>query len=53
MIIGHDLMLQLGLTEDFKRQALQWDGATVLMKEPIGLIGKPDLSKREIHNVVI
>ena len=26
MIIGRDLMLKLGLTADFKRQVLQWDG---------------------------
>ena len=39
-IIGRDLMLQLGLTEDFKRQVLQWDGAIVPMEKPIGLLGK-------------
>ena len=32
MIIGRDLMVQLKLTADFKRQVLQWDGATVYMK---------------------
>ena len=31
-IIGSELMVQLGLTSDFKCQVLQWDGATVLMK---------------------
>ena len=40
MIIGHDLMVQLGLTVDFKCQVLQWDGDTVPMKEPSGLLGK-------------
>ena len=39
MIIGRDLMVQLGLTADFKRQVLQWDGTTVPMKEPSGLLG--------------
>ena len=29
MIIGLDLMVQLGLSVDFKRQFLQWDGVTV------------------------
>ena len=33
MIIGRDLMVQLGLAADFKRQAFQWDGTTVHMKE--------------------
>ena len=32
MIIGRDLMVQLVLTDDFKRQVVQWDGATVPMK---------------------
>ena len=32
MIIGRDLMVQLGLTANFKRQVLQWYGATVHMK---------------------
>ena len=32
MIIGCKLMVQLGLMADFKRQVLQWDGATVPMK---------------------
>ena len=39
MIIGRDLMVQLGLMADFKRQVLQWDGATVHMKEPRILLG--------------
>ena len=32
MIIGRDLMLQLGLLANFKRQVLQWDGVNVPMK---------------------
>ena len=28
MVIGCNLMVKLGLTADFKRQFLQWDGAT-------------------------
>ena len=32
MIIGRDLMVQLGLLGDFKLQVLQWDGTTVPMK---------------------
>ena len=34
IIIGCNLMVQLGLTAKFKRQVLQLDGATVPMKEP-------------------
>ena len=39
MIIGRDLMVQLCLTNNFKRQILQWDGAKEPMKKPRGLIG--------------
>ena len=49
MIIGHDLMVHLVLTADFRHQVLQWDGATVPMKEPSGLLGKSDLSKCKIQ----
>ena len=40
MIISRDLMVQLSLTADFKRQVLRWDGATVHMEEPSSLIGQ-------------
>ena len=40
IIIGHDLMVQLGLSDYFKCQVHQWDGATVPMKQPIGMIGQ-------------
>ena len=53
MIIGRDLMVQLGLMAEFKRQVLQWDVATVHMKEPGGLLGKYNLNKRKIRNVVM
>ena len=32
MVIGRDLMVQLGLKANFRRQVLQLDGATVHMK---------------------
>ena len=32
MIIGHDIMVQLDLSADLKRQVLQWDGVTVPIK---------------------
>ena len=53
MIIGRDLMVQLGLTANFKRQFLKWDGATVHMKYPSNLIGQSNLTKREMCKVVM
>ena len=53
MIIGHELMVQLGLTDNFKRQLLQWDGATVHMKEQSSLIWKSDLTKCDVRDVVM
>ena len=53
MIIVHDLKLQLGITADFKHQALQWDDATVNMKEHISLLGKSDLTKHVMCKVVM
>ena len=32
MIIGCDLMVQLGLPADFKHQVLKWGGITVPMR---------------------
>ena len=32
MIIGRDLIVQLGPSENFKRQVPQWDGVTVPME---------------------
>ena len=46
-------MVQLGLTYSFKCQVLQWDGATVHMKDPSNLLGKSDLTKREMREVVM
>ena len=42
IIIVRNLMVQLGFSEDFKRQVLQWDGITVPTKEPRGLIVQID-----------
>jgi hypothetical protein len=33
MIIGHDLMSQLGIILDFDRQTMMWDKSTIKMKE--------------------
>ena len=40
MIIGCELMAQVGLSEEFKHQVIQLDSVTVPMKETIGMIGK-------------
>ena len=53
MIICHDLMVQLGLTADCKRQALQWYGANVQLKESRNLLGQSDLTKRKMREVVM
>ena len=53
MIIIYDLMVQLGLTADFKHQVLQCDGATVHMKEPSSLQGRSNITKREMCEVVM
>ena len=53
MIIGRDLMVQIVLTADFKRQVLQLDGATVRMKEPSGLLGKSDITKRQMRQGIM
>ena len=46
-------MVQLGLTDNPKRQALQWDGTTVNTKDSINLLGKSDLTKREMREAVM
>ena len=53
MIICRDLMVQLGLTTDFKRQFLKQDGNTVHMKEPSSLLGQSYLTKSDIRKVVM
>ena len=53
MIIGRDLMVQLGMTADFKFQFLQWDGTTLHMKDPSGLLGQSDITKRKMREMVM
>ena len=53
IIIGRDLMVQLGSTANFKRQVLQWGGTTVHMKESRKLLGQSDLTNREMREVVM
>ena len=53
MIICCELMLQLVLLAEFKRQFLQWDGATVSMKEPSGLLRQTYLTSHGFCEVVM
>ena len=53
MITGRDLMVQLGLSDNFKCQVLQRDGATLPMKEPSGPPGKTDLTSCNICEVAM
>ena len=53
MIIGREMMAHLDLTADFKRQVLQWDCTTIHMKESRNLLGQSELTKREMHEVVM
>ena len=53
MIISHDLMAHLGLLAYLKHQFLQWGGARVPMKEPIGLLWKIDLTSLEMCEVLM
>ena len=46
-------MVQIGLTDNFKCQVLQWDGANVNIKEPSSLLGKSNQTKRDMHEVVM
>ena len=53
MIIGHDLMVNLGLTANFKCEFLQWDGTNIHMKDSRNLLGQSDLNKREMREMVM
>ena len=53
MIIGRDLMVQIGPAAEFKHQVLQWDGATVHMKYPRNLLGQSDITKRKMREVAM
>ena len=53
MVIGPNLMVQLGLMSDFKIQFIQWDSAEVTMKDPSGLLGQKNLTGRNMSEVVM
>ena len=46
-------MLHLGLTDDFKRKVLQWNGAAVPMKDPIVMLGQKYFKSCEMHEVAM
>ena len=46
-------MVHIGLTADFVRRVLQWDGSTVHMKEPRNFLGQSARTKRKICKVAI
>ena len=53
MIIGRNLMVQLGLPDNLKCQVLQWGGVTVPMKQNISLLGQTDITSCEMHKLVM
>ena len=53
MIIGRELMAQLGLKANLGRQFMKWDDNLVPMKEPGIFIGKTKLTQRETRKVVM
>ena len=53
MTVGLDMMVQIGLMADFKRQVLKWDGTAVPMKETSNFLVQTDLTSCEMRKVVI
>ena len=53
MVIGCDIMVQLGILEKFKHKILKWGGARLIMKEPSGILGQTNLTSREMIKVVM
>ena len=53
MIIVRDLMVLIGRLYDFNRQVLQWNSATVPMKEPRGIRGQIDKTSCKMCEVVM
>ena len=53
MIIGRDLIVQLGLLSNLKHQLLQWYDLTVPMKEPSCMMRGKDPTSRDMQEVSI
>ena len=47
------MMVKMGLSSNFKRQVIQWDGDKVPMKEPRGLLGQTYLTICEMREGII
>ena len=52
MIIGRDLMVHIGLMNNFKRQVLQWYGTELSLKYPISILGQTELTSLEMREVI-
>ena len=48
MIIGHDLMVQLFLVDNFRHRVLEWDNAVVPIKDTGNFLDKPNLTKHDM-----
>ena len=46
-------MVQLGLTDKFRHKFLEWDNTVEQIKEPGNLLDKPNITKRDVQEVVI
>ena len=53
MIIGFDLIVQLGLNSDFGHKIPELDETVIPMKKPGSFICKPDLTKPDMQEDVI
>ena len=53
MIILLDIMIQVGLIENFKLQVIQWGINSVSMKEPRDFLCQTDLTSCDMREVVM
>ena len=49
MIIGHDLLKQLGMVLDFQKETIKWDLATIPMQDYVWL---HKFSGKEINKII-
>ena len=53
IIVVNDLMVQLGITANFKRQDHKWDNVLVPTKEPISLLFQTDGTGCKMREVIM
>ena len=53
MIIGRDLMIQIGLLNNFRREVIKRDGVTLSVKELICLPGQTYITSSEMRKMLI